>query len=501
MENPAVKISLPVDEQYIPVVTDAVKSLCKIIGFSKEEIAALQLATEEAVLNVIKYAYQQEEGDRYEVILQEEESCMRIILKEKGAPFNPSLIQEYDPELLKNDKHYKRLGTYLMKQLVDDITFHNLGKEGREIHLIKYYDRHIHHLIDGQKLRQDHKEKAKALSPDEPVNYSVRRMKPEEALEVSKVAYSAYGYTYINEDVYFPERLRILNGNDDLISFIAVKDDGEIIAHNAFERRADKNIPELGVAFTNPVYRGRGCLNRLTTALLDEAEKHEYTGIFALGITTHPFSQKTLIKYGFRDCALYLSKGKERTYKGIEQKKLQRESTVVLFKYVIPPEKLTIYPPEHHREMISGLYSYIGFSPDNSGNNGMGDPEHDLSVVSVRTNVSSQTADIYIIEYGRDIISEIHRKLRGLCINRTETIFLRMRLSDPFTALFTKEFERMGFFFCGILPRSHGNDEFILQYLNNYEIDYDQLAIASPKGNEIMNYIRDRNRMACDSCF
>ncbi len=46
-------------------------------------------------------------------------------------------------------------------------------------------------------------------------------MKSEEAVDVSKCAYTSYGYTYVHEDVYYPDRLKVLNEKEDVISFIA----------------------------------------------------------------------------------------------------------------------------------------------------------------------------------------------------------------------------------------------------------------------------------------
>ena len=94
------------------------------------------------------------------------------------------------------------------------------------------------------------------------------------------------------------------------------------------------------------------------------------------------------------------------------------------------------------------------------------------------------------VEQIQDIVEEVHRIFRNLCINRMETIYLRMPLKDRFTAKYTIDFEKFGFFFCGILPRSEGNDELILQYLNNYVIDYNLLKITSDKGLEILEYIK-----------
>lgn len=484
-DDQTIQLTLPNKMEYLPLVLDAVTGLGRIMGFGEEDILALEVAVEEAVTNVIKYAFRKDEEATFDVVLNPGTLGLQVIIRDKGYPFDPSMIPEYSPDKVKEDPEYKGLGTFLMKSLPDEMSFHNLGKDGREQRFFKYLGDHISQ--HPQEIKKSGPSVAPSTSQD--IRYTVRRMKPEEAIEVSRLAYSAYGYTYINEDVYFPERLRELNRTKDFISFVAITDDGKIIAHNAFERRDDRDIPELGVAFTNPEYRGHGCLNSLTTALLEEAEKQGFTGIFSQGITTHPFSQKTLIKFGFRDCALMLSKGKEREYKGIEQKKVQRESTVLFIRYVRMPQKFVIYPPARHMEMILNLYENSGFVPQIKSPEAFGEPETGRSALSVTTSPSSLTAEIIINQYGKDILMQVHNHLRDLCINRTETIMLRMILNDPFTAIYTPDFEKLGFFFCGIRPRSGGNDELMLQYLNNYRIDYSQLQIASDKGKELLEYI------------
>ena len=140
--------------------------------------------------------------------------------------------------------------------------------------------------------------------------------------------------------------------------------------------------------------------------------------------------------------------------------------------------------------MIAGLYEHIGFNPEIKTANIKATPEIEKSVISVKTNLNALIADLTVKTFGKDILPEVFRIFKELCINRTETIYLRLRLNDPFTAKYTAEFEKMGFFFCGVLPWSEGNDELILQYLNNYVIDYNQLKIASDKGKEILEYIK-----------
>jgi hypothetical protein len=63
-------------------------------------------------------------------------------------------------------------------------------------------------------------------------------------------------------------------------------------------------------------------------------------------------------------------------------------------------------------------------------------------------------------------------------------------LADPLTWHLTGEFEKMGFFFAGVLPQSQVGDALVLQYLNNVAFDYNKLVLYSDFTKEIMEYIR-----------
>ncbi len=494
MNKNKLKLTIPNNLKYLPIVLNVVRNVAESMGFDKNEITKLEVGAEEAVSNVIKYGFPEEEDANFDVILESLPLGLKIIIKEKGLPFDPTLIPKFSKKTLERDLKARGLGTYLMNQCIDEVTYHNLGKEGIETHLFKHLNnKQIHQMMDIDELSDVDKEKSEEQLPKGSVKFSIRRMKPEEAVEVSKCAYSSYGYSYINEDIYYPDRVRELNKTDELISFVAVTDKNEIIAHSALEQENKEKIPELGAAFTKPKYRGQGCLNALTIEILSEARRRNLTGVYALAITTHPFSQKTLIKFGFKDCAIKISSGGERTYKGIEQKIIQRESVMFMFYYTKQPKNHILYVPKHHKEMIKGIYDHLGVSPEIIiPEKKIEFPENPAST-HVKSNQRSKTADIMVDSYGIDIMDIVKRNLKAICLLRFETIYLYLKLDNPITALLTEEFEKMGFFFSGIMPGSTGNDELILQYLNNYVIDYSQLKIASDKGNEMLAYIRQRD--------
>ncbi len=492
-------LTVPNDIEYLPIVLNSVREMAGIMGFEQEDIYNLEMGTEEAVSNVIKYAFEKDEDASFEFILEPQTLGLNIIIKEKGIPFDPSLVHEYSIDTLKKDLDQKGLGTFLMKQVLDEVSFQNLGKEGKQTILFKYLNnKQIHELLSKKELDEAEHEKNEETLPKGSVRYKVRRMKPEEAVEVSKGAYSSYGFTYVHEDVYYPDRVRELNKAGKLISFVAITDSNEIIAHNAIECENDDLPPQKGVAFTKPKYRGQGCLSKLSIAILEEAKKRRFTGIYGRAITTHQYSQKNIIKFGFKDSAIYISSGIARIYKGIDQQKPQRESVVIMFLYINPPALHKVYPPTHHREMIESIYRHLGVNPEITSPGEIAELPAEATTTKVKIDHNSLTANISVSSYGKDAVAEVHKNLKALCLQRLETIYLYLRLDDEYTAMLTSEFEKLGFFFSGIMPSNKGNDELVLQYLNNYVINYDQLQIASEKGKELLEYIRklDPNQLS-----
>ncbi len=494
MKEQTVKVVIPNELGFLSMIIDVAGNIAKKMGFSEGEIQHIEIGSEEAISNIIKYAFDEGEETTVDIDFNLKKLGLEIVISEKGMPFDPSVVPEFSPEKFKEDLSEDGLGMYLMKKFMDEFAFHNLGKEGKKTCLFKYLaSSKVEEVLSDDELENAQKEREAATLPKGSVHYTVRRMKPEEAVEVSRCAYTSYGYTYVHEDVYYPDRLRTLNENEDVISFVCVTDDGEIIAHAALEREKDRMVPQLGIAATKPKFRGQGCLGALNNALIEEAIRRKFTGFYARGITTHVFSQKSILKMGMVSCGILISSGKEREYKGIEQGKIQRESVVLMFKYLNKPLDQVVFLPEKHAQIIEDIYTNLDHMPVIAEIDlGIKLPD-EASDILVSPNNASLTADIYVHVYGKDVLYNVQDKLRILCQNRYETIYLHLKLKDHFTALFTGEFERMGFFFAGVMPHSENNDVLILQYLNNHVIDYDYVNVADAFAEKLKAYIKDND--------
>jgi len=99
-----------------------------------------------------------------------------------------------------------------------------------------------------------------------------------------------------------------------------------------------------------------------------------------------------------------------------------------------------------------------------------------------------------IDRYGRNIVNELRNKVKEICQQKTEIVNLFLNLSDPLTGAYAPQFEKLGFFFAGILPGGfRDGDALILQYLNNVPIDYDAIQVKSAMAKKLLAYVRQQD--------
>lgn len=487
------KLTLPNDLSYISIAQLCARELAKKIGFSGDDLYNIELAVEEAVNNVIQHAFEADESSTFDVICERIPLGIKINVKEQGIPFDATLLPEFDPRSIADDQPSKGLGIFLMREAMDEVSFHNLGPEGKETHLIKYlHNKNIEEYLTAAELEETRETERQPPSVNRKIDYEVRLMEPREAIEISKCAYRSHGYTYFDDHIYYPERIVELNNNSMMFSAVAVTPDHVFMGHAALVlEHPEDTIAEMTFAFVNPEFRGAGCLNRLTGFLFDVARKCEFEGVYAYAVTNHVYSQKSVHKYGLNDCGILVGTSPETwLFKGIPEGNRDRISMAVSFKYIKPPQPLFIYAPSHHREIIEQLYENLGAKHTFAAPSGS-EPlfSRDTAVIETSLLASEGNADIVIESYGATVVRQVRSILHELCVKQAATIELVLCLEDPATYFLAAEFEKMGFFFAGVMPRSRIGDALILQYLNNIAVDYDSIKVDSDMAKRILAYI------------
>ncbi|MCD8044343.1 MAG: ATP-binding protein [Tannerellaceae bacterium] len=115
------------DMEQLHCLHDFIDQVSSEIGLSPHTSINLKLALEEAVVNVISYAYPGETGKDICLLLETQPGKIKFILTDTGHPFNPVEKPEPDISLSGEQRPIGGLGIFLVKKLMSQVTYERAG--------------------------------------------------------------------------------------------------------------------------------------------------------------------------------------------------------------------------------------------------------------------------------------------------------------------------------------------------------------------------------------
>ncbi len=102
-------------------------------GFSDGDVRKLGLVLSEACVNVIEHAYLGEVGNPIELHLSIDDEGLKLTIRDMGARFK---LEDYEPPDL-NEPHEGGYGVFIMRSLMDEVSYSTSGQWGTILTLIK----------------------------------------------------------------------------------------------------------------------------------------------------------------------------------------------------------------------------------------------------------------------------------------------------------------------------------------------------------------------------
>lgn len=396
--------------------------------------------------HAIENAYPRGEEGTVELTAREQHGKLEFLVRDYGLPQDMAALEQrlHDPKVATSDKFALH---WPGAEVVDELHWIGYGREGKAIQLVKWlHDDHVAEGSNGADL--------KPFSDNVPLapaqEYTIRRMRPDEATQVSQLIYRAYGNSYLNEDVYYPDRVAALNAKNINISFVAVGSDGRLAGHYALERDEPGPVVEGGQAVVDPAHRGRGLLDRMKDAALDEARRLQLVGVFADAVTAHTRTQQSDLKHGAHLCCADLAIApRSMQFKNISTDLPQRLSCALFFQWLTTPQPRTVYVPDRHREMTATIYKQLECPVE------FGRPVLATGHGTLTTTINSGAATAFLRadDLGADTAQLIrHTKREIIERSHVEAVYVELPLADPATPYVADEIERDGFGFLGVVP-------------------------------------------------
>jgi serine/threonine-protein kinase RsbW len=133
------RFELEVDNRLenLSIISDFIGKAMTQAGAKEKDIAAVQLAVDEACANIIMYAYSGGKGI-IRLGLELAGDDLIVDIGDTGKPFDPTSVPPPDLEADLNERRIGGLGMYFMRKVMDEVSYSFSPEEGNKLTMRKH---------------------------------------------------------------------------------------------------------------------------------------------------------------------------------------------------------------------------------------------------------------------------------------------------------------------------------------------------------------------------
>lgn len=124
-------IILANDISEISRLYEFIEELGNDFSLSPDIVFNLNLVLEEAVVNIINYAYPKEEHESIYLSARMHEGSIILVLTDTGKEFDPTAAPEADVTLSADERQIGGLGIFLIRQIMNEVKYERI--EGKNV--------------------------------------------------------------------------------------------------------------------------------------------------------------------------------------------------------------------------------------------------------------------------------------------------------------------------------------------------------------------------------
>ena len=124
-------IILANDISEISKLNDFIEEIGNEFSLTPDVVFNLTLVLEEAVVNVINYAYPKEEHESIYLSAKMHDGSIVLVLTDTGKEFDPTQAPDADITLSADDRQIGGLGIFLIRQIMNEVKYERI--EGKNV--------------------------------------------------------------------------------------------------------------------------------------------------------------------------------------------------------------------------------------------------------------------------------------------------------------------------------------------------------------------------------
>ncbi len=121
------ELTLANDVKEVTKMNTFIKDVLAHLNIDKSLVSKMRLALEEAVVNVIEYAYPAGRKGDVNICVTHDGKRLRFIITDSGIAFNPTEASSADTTLSAEERPVGGLGIHLMRQLMDSVNYERIN--------------------------------------------------------------------------------------------------------------------------------------------------------------------------------------------------------------------------------------------------------------------------------------------------------------------------------------------------------------------------------------
>lgn len=453
-----VDVTIRSDMGMVPCVLTMAESVSRGQGMDEGSLLRMRLNLEEILLGLISYGSSSGHDPCIDLCIRREGDELVYSVRDKGIPFDYGTLECCG---------YADIARILTRTDAAP-ELRSLGRDGREqtfrLPVPKRDDGCPDEEIAGNQYR--------------PEDFTIHDMDPSECMQVSQCLYDEFGYSYVNDNLYDPVRMRAMMDSGSFIPFTAVAPEGEVAGFMALSGSPDLlGTAEMVSVVVKRKYRKCSIMNRLIDNAMERARSIGLCSVNMEPVAYHPFTQRVSDRIGMTPMAVCFNRipsDVDTSYGGGDSRR-----TIFWSAVSFRDTPRTMHLPDEVvplAELVtSGLGTKRSISHGNMEPTGTSD-------IRTSYNPVISLGRTFADSVGEDSYNILRRDLRDLRSKGCEVAELMINLQDPGAPSLYEGAKDLGYFCTGLFPVSSDRDYLMMQNPMSRIFDYSTMETTDSFG-------------------
>ncbi len=125
-----ISVTIPSNLEWLSVVDKVVEGIVEPMELSEEEVNAIAISVVEAGTNAIQHGNKHDESLPVDFAFTIDDDCIRVAVRDRGPGFDVEKVMSADPTQPENILAPRGRGIFIMRSLMDQVSFEIVEGEG-----------------------------------------------------------------------------------------------------------------------------------------------------------------------------------------------------------------------------------------------------------------------------------------------------------------------------------------------------------------------------------